>query len=704
MKKLILFVTLILVACTTPAPPVIRATATTLSQEFATETQTKLPAEMPTDTPVLPAPTETLVNQSTVTSQPPATCPTISNKAKLPLNPVFKDKKAPYHDARDVVLNYLNQGGDPKIAIEKLSEFNIRANTWDLTNDGVPEFILPSGYWTVFGCYDGKYISLLDLHPSEWKLTAVPLAIEDINQNGMLELLIGQVDSQDKVTYKIFEWDGTRFANLLPANFVPEDESHVYIADHIIYAIGQSNAEKGAFEGNWEIQGVGNGPKRIVFRAGVFDNYISTSDLEKSLILMWNSDAYVVAKVLIEDTPTPLPTSTPLPFSATCANRAPELRFQKPDDFNGRADQAVLDFLNAGGNPEQLKGFYRATIQDLNNDTAPEVILIDFNPVETYIMMFTCRNGKYGEVTFPDEIGTFEMNIMAVKDNNKNGFPEVFVKDIGCLAVRCGALYVVEWDGNKFVQRINDPGYRGYAPMDEPQDAYLSDVDHDGIAELIWRGELAPSWHADRWEFYPQRLATHTFKWDGENYTAQMVEYGPPDFRFQAVQDGDRYSEAGIYEKALEAYQKAITSSALKWWTEDLYNYTVAPYGIGPCAENLSACPTPTANPNERPVLSAYASFRKMLVHLLMNDSVRAESTYQNLLTSHPDGTPGYKVSQMATLFWEEYQSTRSLESACNKFINNMKANPDILTLLTGSDNGQGINYENDPGRVCPFK
>ncbi len=708
MKKLILFVTLVLVACSTPAAPVIKNTVTAAPKQLATETQTALPTEAPTSTLVPPTATETPLNRSTVTPQPSATCPSINKKAKLPLNQVFKDKNAFYHDARNVVLNFLNQGGDPKIAIDKLKEFNVYARTMDLTNDGVPEFLLPSGYMTIFSCQEGQFKNILDLEPSDAFATAVPLAIQDINQNGLPELLFGQVEGfLGESSYQIYEWDGSRLKNLLSAEL---KKPSIYIQDQTIHVIGQSNAKKGAFEGNWEIVDGGDGPKRIVIRAGVVDNYEFSSDLERSLTLEWDGDSYVVAKFVMENTPTPLPTSTPLPFSATCANRVPELRFQKPDS---KADKAILDYLNAGGNPEQLKGFYNATIQDLNKDTAPEIILIDSNGFEPYIMMFTCRDGKYGRaVDFPDDVGTFQMSLLAVKDNNKNGFPEVFVKDIGCFNLRCGALYVVEWNGSDFIQRIkNFEFFSGqtmdYTRMDEPQDVYLKDLDNDGIAELIWRGEQFPDWSPDRWQFYPGRLATHAFKWDGENYTAQPVEYSPPEFRFQAVQDGDRYSEAGMYEKALQSYQQAITSNALKWWTEDLYNYTVARYGVGPCAGNVAACPVPASDPNERPILSAYALFRKTIVYLLMDDPVRAESTYQNLLTSHPEGTPGYKIAEMAKLFWDEYQSTQTLEAACNKTINFIKPNQDVLITLTGKSNviyNQGIDYKSEPERICPFK
>jgi hypothetical protein len=247
-----------------------------------------------------------------------------------------------------------------------------------------------------------------------------------------------------------------------------------------------------------------------------------------------------------------------------------------------------------------------------------------------------------------------------------------------------------------------------YAEMSEPKDAYLKDLDGDGIAEFIWTGELSPDWSDDRWEFYPQRLAIHAYKWDGMYYSAQFVEYSAPQFRFQAVQDGDRYSKAGLYEKALEFYQQAVTSYELKWWTEDLRDYTIAPYGFGPCADNISDCPRPVQDPNERPILSAYALFKEMTVHFLMNDVTNAEAAYQNLLTAHPAETPGYRITEIATIFWNEYQSSQDISEACTQSVTYAKTRSDVLSYLTGGydsyKGSQGISYESDPHEVCPFK
>jgi hypothetical protein len=185
------------------------------------------------------------------------------------------------------------------------------------------------------------------------------------------------------------------------------------------------------------------------------------------------------------------------------------------------------------------------------------------------------------------------------------------------------------------------------------------------------------------------------------------VEYSTPKYRFQAVQDGDRYAKASFYEKALNSYQLAITSSSLEWWTKDLYNYIVGPHEIGPCAENMAACPKPTQDPNELPILSAYAYFKSMIVHLLMGDTARAETVYQNLLAAHRPETPGYIITEMATSFWDEYQSTQDIAKACTQFVASIEKRPDILTYLTGGYNvfvDQGIDYEHNPDEVCPLK
>ncbi len=195
MKKMLLFILVFILAACNSSP-----TLTSTPIEIVavpTETVAEVPTAKPTETlgATLVPPTSTLdlAHLPTTTPQPAAACPAINEKLRISLGPAFKDKEAPYHDVRTIVLNFLNEGGDPKNAAEKLAEHNVSVRMLDLTHDGVPEFILPSGYLTVLGCQNGKYVSLLDIQPSEHEMTAVPLAIQDLNQNGIVEVFLGQV-------------------------------------------------------------------------------------------------------------------------------------------------------------------------------------------------------------------------------------------------------------------------------------------------------------------------------------------------------------------------------------------------------------------------------------------------------------------------------------------------------------------------------
>ncbi|GEM_PF-1911632 len=711
--SLMLFFSFILTACAQMTPvPTVQAELPTATAELASSTATHTPTITlsPTSTQIPPTPTVDLAKLPTRTPQPPASCPEANDKARIPLAGVFKNKKAAYHDARQAVLDFLNAGGNPKMVIDKLAENGVTARQMDITYDGIKEFFLPSGYYTIFGCKDGQYVTFLDIPPTaHTEMAAVLLLIQDLNLNGVPELLIGQAQYSDRAMYRLLEWDGTKLANLTPVKF-SEKGVKVYIDDQVIHTIGQSNARKGALVGNYEVLDTdSNGLQDVVIRAGVYQEPTSSSDLEDTIVLKWDGQSYVVGEVSREFTPTPEPTSTPLPFSATCSIKVPSLRYTPPSDPSSTVHiQTITDFLNAGGQPENLKSYYKTTIQDLNNDSAPEILVIISQSSFPTIYLFSCQNGKYTDTEFfANDGASNSINVLSLTDNNKNGFPEIFVKHIGCFNNRCGGLFVVEWDGKKFAQKIRDVGWDGeivsYTRMSEPANAYLKDLDNDGIKELVWTGELPPSWHGDYWAYYPQRLATHVFKWDGANYAAQPVEYAPPEYRFQAVHDGDSYAKGGAYEKALKSYQLAIESENLGWWTEERRDYIIGPYGFGPCAETGASCPPPAPDPNERPILSAYATFRMMLVHLLTNNPAEAEKTYQELLSSYA-GTPAGPIIEMAITFWTEYQVSQNISQSCQKAITSIKPQKDVLDILAGRGSFQGISYGNKPEEVCPFK
>lgn len=414
------------------------------------------------------------------------------------------------------------------------------------------------------------------------------------------------------------------------------------------------------------------------------------------------------ATQVLTSTPTASPslTSTLTPTPKPCPQINVNLIYGPPEEFKDVT--SIESFLNAGGDPKQLAQYYESVIKDLNADTVPE-ILVQSGSLFKRLLLFSCTNGEYKEQLIREDetdIGLAEqIKIMAIDDLNKNGAPELIYKTLTCLWLRCGELFVIEWDGEKFLPIIKDNKYGetvDYADMSDPQDAYLEDLDNDGIPELIWKGEIPPEWHGDYWVYYPERLATHVYKWDGKNYSALPVTYSPPEFRFQAVQDGDRYTRAGEYPKALNSYDLAISSDSLDWWTEDRRLYNLNQDGFDTC--NGSPCPSPSPDPKERPVLSAYASYRIMLIHILTNNLDDADVVYRKLLKDYPEDNPGYPIAEMATLFWNEYQVSKDISKACDASVTFIATYQDVLMSLSGGISLQNIYYLKKTSEVCPFK
>lgn len=411
-----------------------------------------------------------------------------------------------------------------------------------------------------------------------------------------------------------------------------------------------------------------------------------------------------VASPTATSTLTPLPTITPTPKA--CPQIDANFIYTPPED--GDYELAIQNFLNDGGDPELLAQHNFVDIEDLNGDNVPEILVQPYS-IFKRLLLFSCINGEYREYLFSDEdrdVGLAErIEILAIDDLNQNGVPEVVFKTLTCIWGRCGSLFIVEWDGEQYTRLIKDEKRGeivGYASMDDPKEAYLKDFDNDGIPELAWIGEVPPEGHGDYWVYYPQRLATHVYKWDGKNYSALPVSYTPPEFRFQAVQDGDRATLAGEYQQALDLYQLAINSNSLDWWTEERHLFLLNQYGFDTC--NGSPCPSPNPDPKERPILSAYARYRIMLIHVLTDNPDETEKNYQQLLLDFPVDNAGYPIAEMATLFWNEYLISKDLSKACGASINSIISQRDVLSVLSGNTISQNISYDRKPSEVCPFK
>lgn len=360
----------------------------------------------------------------------------------------------------------------------------------------------------------------------------------------------------------------------------------------------------------------------------------------------------------------------------------------------------VLDFLNAGGAPDAIIKLYQqyysrrlrvdrdAQIIDLTGDNVPELLLV----AGDYSVAYLCKDGQY------DSIGLmvytyhfFKPVIYKIKDINRNGIPEVIFL-AGDLRHRFYTFN--EWDGSEF-RVLNEACYHlmGDSSIDIPNNGQS--------IELILKQNI-PIW-SEYSMGLPWRKETRTCTWNGTSFILTHTQLAPPDYRFQAVQDGDRATLAGEYDKALGFYQQVIFDDKLDWWSLDRR------IAEGNAVKDLNPTPDPAMqDAAEYPNLAAYARFRIMLLHIKQGFLPEAKTVYDALLQKFPVGQPGHAYTEMATAFMDEYTASQSLTQACDRTIAYAEAHPtEILAYLGNGDYSESFYGEQSleyiPKSVCPF-
>jgi hypothetical protein len=324
-----------------------------------------------------------------------------------------------------------------------------------------------------------------------------------------------------------------------------------------------------------------------------------------------------------------------------------------------------------------------------------------FGVREFYI--FGCNEGKYETLLkHPPDNYYSPDSIVEIKDANRDGIPEITLLT-GYLTQRGHYYQVYEWDGSRFRNLLvsDRPEYpeSGAIYVMASGTVTYQDLDGDGVQELIANRGIPI------WEIYssglPWRNERQYFKWDGTHFAFYTSELDPPQYRFQAIQDGDKAALVGNYDKALDLYQQAIFSDQLEWWSPERRENMQVLY-----ASSFASDPTPTPpapDPNEYYHLAAYARYRIMLLHVLRGYLPEAQVVYDTLQEKFPAGNVGHAYAEMATAFWTEYQSSQNFRQACAKAIAYARANSEMLIPL-GSDYHGWQSRWYKPEDVCPFK
>lgn len=371
-------------------------------------------------------------------------------------------------------------------------------------------------------------------------------------------------------------------------------------------------------------------------------------------------------------------------------------------------DDKVLSYLNQGGSISQLieklqigymkKGY---VYQDLTHDSMNELLIRFFlgYGYSSY-SIYTCINRSYKSFALGGNWGAFSNNfthIVAIKDLNKNGVPDIVIADDG-------AYLIIEWNGTTFKNIAYDEKNNKWPSINtQSRPAEIKDINHDGFDELILTGAdiYYYGFNESYYEGMPWRDEIRIYAWNGLFYSQSPSEYSTPEYRFQAVQDGDRYTLQKEYERALSLYQNAIFSDKLNEWSPEMHAYET---GILESHRRHQPTPTsPAADDTEYFRLAAYAYYRIMLLHVVRSYESDAGTVYNTLQQKFPDGNIGHPYVEMASTFWNEYQSSRNMTKSCGKAIQYAAEHPEILIPLGSNYHGaQSKIYK--PEDICPFR
>lgn len=457
-------------------------------------------------------------------------------------------------------------------------------------------------------------------------------------------------------------------------------------------------------------------------------NPITTANLEPTATLA----PTIAPTVTALPTSTLLPTTSPTGVVNTPANSGvgvcPLVKPRLVPNFGNalsepyetiELEEPVLDFLNQGGSPEVLTRLFQMSrkqlyIGDLTGDGVPEIGVFDYT-----LHVLGCMNGQYAVFLEIEYSGNPSLpQIFAVKDMNLDGNPEVVIysSDSCGFLGHCSSVGIYKWNGQTLQPISKMPGSDsvGELGMRGPFGIELKDIDGNGTVELLLEGGIT-STLGDYYEGLPWRIQTDIYMWNGSYFEFHRTTFTAPEYRFQAVQDGDEATRWGEYEKALGFYQEAISSDKLEWWSAEEHHYQIDSW-FYKYDQTATPLPKPTPDIAEYPSLAAYARFRIMLLHVKQGHVADAKNVYDTQQQKFRVGTAGHAYAEMAEEFWQSYATNNNLGAACAKAINFAQTYPlEVLTYLGNLDDSISGNYDDryyhgkqsyvyKPEDVCPFK
>lgn len=367
-----------------------------------------------------------------------------------------------------------------------------------------------------------------------------------------------------------------------------------------------------------------------------------------------------------------LPTATP--DYKSCPSSGNAVEPEQP--ANGRSVLTnLVNYLINGGAPATVgklftdwgiltsDGQIRSDI-DFTGEGTPDLLLTYAAPDDGgTIAILSCVAGQYTAL-YQTITGGTAPKILAIGDLNADNKPDVLYDSYACSSDdtrNCTyRTQLITWsaDDGQFVSLLN-------GPIISTQPPEFKDVDNDRIQELVVK--LTDTGDATTG---PLRTGVNIYDWNGSGYVLSIVQLDPPQFLIQVVQEADRNFARQTMDKAIPLYEQALAGGSLRYWLNDEPTY-----------------------------LKSYILYRLLLAQAY-SDSKNLLTTFQSALSAYPDANNAPVYVAMINSFWNGYQVTNNLHSACLEVQAIISARPEAVGLLNRYGNRSPSITAQD---LCPF-